>query len=201
MEAWIGPVIIAASVSGIISAAGWWVTFRTSLRLEQMRREEKVHDFQVALRAEISSDLLNLEVADRAAMLAEIAERYTADPHYPVLVPHLASNVVFDAIVKDIHVLPGEVIAPVIHYAQLRQSISRFIDDLRAESAVMLPPDRRLLMFSDYFKMLDRLEALAQNAVATLDRSLKTNRPGVVQSTPGSASGPDGASAAKFEAP
>ena len=73
MNEWIGPAIIAAIVSGIVSAAGWFVNSWQERRLEKGRREEKVHDYQVALRAEIAGDLLNLRVADRAEFLAAVA--------------------------------------------------------------------------------------------------------------------------------
>src|ERR1700754_3468747 len=99
MELWVGPVIVAALVSGLVNAVGWFVTFRQTMRMEQLRRAEKVHDFQVALRAEIESDRLNLEVVDWPAYLEAIKARYAADPHYSVVVPHMASNTIFASIV------------------------------------------------------------------------------------------------------
>jgi hypothetical protein len=199
MEVWIGPAIVAALVSAIVSAIGWFVTFRATLRLEQLRRDEKVHDFQVALRAEIDSDVLTLLVVDRATFLEEISQRYAVDPSYSVLVPQLSSNVVFDAIVKDIPVLPGAVIAPVIHYARLRQTIGQFVEDLRSPSFPTLAGERQLVMYSDYLDMLGRLEALARNALASLDASL--NILGAALPNPKSASGAGGASAERSALP
>lgn len=80
MDAWIGPAIIAALVSASVSAMGWIVTFRATLRLEQLRRDEKVNDFQVALRAEIESDLLNLVVGERSVMLDGVARALRQTP-------------------------------------------------------------------------------------------------------------------------
>ncbi len=193
MEVWIGPAIVAALVSATVSAIGWLVTFRATLRLEQLRRDEKVHDFQVALRAEISSDLLNMVVFDRAELLREIAKSYSEDDNYSVVVPHMADNVIFDAIVSQIHVLPGNVIAPVVHYARLRQTLERFVLDMRAESFADLAADRQLAMYSDYLDSLDRLEALAQAAFVALSSSLGLSSLVEDPSSQGGAPGSDAA--------
>lgn len=188
MDPWVGPAIIAAVVSGVVSAAGWFVTSWQQLRLERQRRAEKVNDFQVALRAEIESDLLQMEGADNAALLAAVRQSYRDSPAYRPFVPHLAANVVFDSLVEEIHVLPGEVIEPIIRYSRQRQVLARFIEDLRNAVNSAVPADRALLMFEDYFDMLDRLELLAGNAVAALDISLNT--PGAGQPARWSASAP-----------
>lgn len=199
MELWVGPAIIAALVSALVSAAGWFVSSWQVQRLDERRRAEKVHDFQVALRAEIASDLLNMLVADRSMFLEEISARYRSDLNYSVVVAHLARNVVFDALVGQIHVLPGEVIAPVIHYARLRQTIERFIEDLRSKHFRTLDSERQLTMYVDYLEMTGRLEALAQEAVASIDQSL--NSPDAGQSIPESASAADAVSAERKASP
>ncbi len=190
MDPWVGPAIIAAIVSGVVSAAGWFVTSWQQLRLERQRRAEKVRDFQIALRAEIATDLITLEVVDRTAYLKEIEARYAADPSYSVVVPHQSANVVFDVVVKEVHILPGEVISQVVMYARLRQIVGRFIDDMRSDSFKGLPAERQLAMYRDYLETLDRLEALAQQAVAALERSLGLSIPDAARPSQSSASGP-----------
>lgn len=187
MDLWIGPAIIAALVSALISAAGWFVTSWQAQRSEARRRDEKVRDFQVALRAEIGSDLLGLQVGNRRDMLGAVAAALEADDSYQPFVPRMAQNLVFDQVVKELHILPGEVIGSVIAYQRLRQSIGHFIEDIR--QAKELPPQRKLLMISDYIDMLDRLEILAINAVAALERSLTPSKPDGDRPTQGSASG------------
>lgn len=188
MELWIGPVIVAAAVSALVSVAGWFVTFQQSVRLEKLRRTERVHDFQVALRAEIASDRLALIVIDHEAYLDEIRARYDADPSYSVVVPHSASNTIFASIVKEIHVLPGEVIGPVVDYARLRETIERFVEDMRGDSFRTLSAERQLLIYADYLRMLERLEILADNALVAINRSL--NIPAEDLPNRSSASGP-----------
>jgi len=188
MDQWVGPAIIAALVSGVVSALGWFVGSWQQRTLERTRRDEKVHDFQVALRAEIASDLLGIAVFDRGALLADVKAQYDAEPGYSVLVPHLASNVIFDAIVGEIHVLPGDVIDPVVDYERLRQTLERFASDMRAASFAQLKPDRQLAMFTDYLGMVQRLEQLARRALVALDNSLGVSNPDVDPSIPPSAS-------------
>lgn len=195
MELWIGPAIVAALVSAIVSAAGWFVTSWQSRLLEERRRDEKVHDFQVALRAEIGSDYLNMIVFDRSRLLAEISRSYDEDENYSVIVPHMATNVIFDAIVKEIHLLPDAVITPIVDYARLRQTLERFVLDMRAEGFARLTADRQLAMYSDYLDTLDRLEALAQGAIAALNLSLGINSPGAVPSSRDAAAAPGAAAA------
>lgn len=199
MDQWIGPAIIAALVSAIVSVLGWIVTSRQAVSLERRRRTEKVHDFQVALRAEIASDRLALIVVDHQAFLAEIRSRYAADPAFSVVVPHSASNTIFLSIVQEIHVLPAAVIGPVVDYSRLRETIERFIEDMRSERFRMLTSERQLAMYADYLDMLARLEILADNALVALNGSL--NIRGEDPPSRLSASAPAGVSKGPDEAP
>ena len=189
MEVWIGPAIVAALVSAFVSAAGWFVSSWQAQRLDERRRDEKVHDFQVALRAEVASDLDNLRTSNRRDIKGEVDAAFRADPAYQPFIPHLAKNVVFEQIVREIHILPDEVIASIIRYSSLRQSIDNFVFDLRRAIEDKLPAARLQLMMRDYLEMLDRLEALAARACGDLDSSLRVNRPGADPS-PGQASAP-----------
>ena len=191
MELWVAPAIIAALVSALVSAAGWFVSSWQAQRLEERRRAEKVHDYQVALRAEIASDLLSLQVGNRAEMLGSFRAILLLEPAHRPILPRLVRNMVFEQFVREIHVLPGRVIAAVIGYQSLRQSIDLFVEDIRAAHNV--DAGRLLLMVSDYVDMLDRLEILATNAIAALEFSLMLSKSDAAPPTRGSASGRDGA--------
>ncbi|MGV3490329.1 MAG: hypothetical protein ACO1OG_03320 [Devosia sp.] len=175
-------------MSGIVSAAGWFVTSWQQTRLERQRRAEKVNDFQVALRAEIASDLLGTIVFDRAAMLASATERYRSGSGYTVLVPHWVPNVIFDAMIDEIHVLPGDVIEPVVNYQRLRQIVLRLAEDMRSSSFGQLPGERQLYMLRDYLGTIERLELLAERALVALDNSLGLSKMDADRLIPPSAS-------------
>lgn len=178
MEPWIGPAIVAAVVSGAVSALGWFVTGWQALRLDERRRTEKVNDFQVALRAEIESELQHLGGTDRGDLLSVVTTRMASDTGYVPFVPKLAGSPVFEALVREIQILPAAVISPVIRYARFRQTVERFVEDLRDPRYGALDGDRRLAMYTDYLAMLDSLEGWASAALAALDASLNSSASG-----------------------
>lgn len=185
----LGLAIVAAVISGLVSLVVVQLDFRQERKAERLRREEKVRDFQIALGAEIASDLLNMKDVDRAHVLAEMSAAFAADPGYAPVAPRIARNLVFDAIVPEIHILPGRVITPVVHYARLRQTLEHFVEDLRSDTYKGLSTERRLLVYSDYLSTYDRLQARAEAAAQTLNDSLGLNRSVGGRSRPGSAKG------------
>jgi hypothetical protein len=50
LEAWIGPAIVAAVISGLVSLTVVQLNFRQERKREGLRRAEKIRDFQIALR-------------------------------------------------------------------------------------------------------------------------------------------------------
>ena len=76
MGGWVGPAIIAAVISSLVSAAGWYVSYWTTIQTDHRRRREKVRDFQIALRAEIRSELHDLRTDDVDQQFALIEGRY-----------------------------------------------------------------------------------------------------------------------------
>ena len=187
MNAWIGPAIVAAVISSVVSAFGWYVSYRTSVGLDRHRRREKVRDFQVALRAEIRSELHDLLAHDQEALLSRIKANYARDAGFSVRVPNPARHAVFEALVGELHLLPETVIDPVILYYRQRDIIEKFVVDLRMPDFSELRPDRQLAMYTDYLELRRHLGELAEIAVLALDSTL--NIQGAGQSAPRSAAG------------
>lgn len=162
----------AAAVSGVLNFLGLVLTALFAvvawLGSRLFERWEKVHDFRVALHAEISSELLNLDAFDLNQHLEDIRGRYAARDDYSVSVPHLAQNVIFDAIVGQIHILPARVIRPVVEYERLRAAVDSFAIDLRDETFRRLSRDRQLEMYAGYIDMRRRLRDLAAQAATAL---------------------------------
>ena len=172
MNTWLGPALIAAVISSLVTAVGWLVNYRTSLGLEKERRLEKVRDFQIALRAEIRSELHHLKEVDFAGNLAKIETRYAKSKDYSVLVTSLVRHVVFDTLVKEIYVLPEAVIDPLILYARQRQIVDQFAADMRIDSFRHTPQAQQLEMYRKYLDLMSHMLRLAQEAVAALDSAL-----------------------------
>ena len=172
MNTWLGPALIAAVISSLVTAVGWLVNYRTSLGLEKERRLEKVRDFQIALRAEIRSELHHLREVDFAANFAKIETRYRESKDYSVLVTSLVQHVVFDTLVSEIYLLPEAVIDPLILYARQRQIVDQFASDMRMESFRHTSQTHQLEMYRKYLDLMAHMLRLAQGAVAALDTAL-----------------------------
>ncbi len=169
MEVWVGPAIVAAFISGLVSLIVVQLNFRQERRADRLRREEKIRDFQIALQAEIRSELANLERFELSALLAEVESRYARDKDYSVVVPRIAENVVFDTVAREIHILPEAVIGPVIFYARQRQVVEQLAEDMREASFKALAPERQLAMYRDYLGMWEVWRDLAAKAEKALE--------------------------------
>jgi hypothetical protein len=176
MNTWIGPALIAAVISSLVTAIGWLVNYRTSLGLEKERRLEKVRDFQIALRAEVRSELPHLREVDFAANFAKIETRYSERKDYSVLVTSMVPHVVFDTLVKEIYLLPEPVIDPVILYARQRQIVDQFASDMRLDSFRHTSQAHQLEMYKNYLDLMTHMRRLAQEALAALETGLGKKR-------------------------
>jgi hypothetical protein len=172
MNTWIGPALIAAVISSLVTAIGWLVNYRTSLGLEKERRVEKVRDFQIALRAEIRSEMHHLDVTRLEEGLAAVESRYRKSKTYSVFVLGIARHVVFENLVKELHVLPEQVIDPVVLYYRQRQLIEQAGLDLRSERFGKCPQAQQLEMYRDYIGLMIYLHTLAQEANRALNGEL-----------------------------
>jgi hypothetical protein len=153
VEAWVGPAIVAAFISGLVSLIVVQLNFRQERRADRLRREEKIRDSQIALRAEVRSELRNLERFDFESLLADVEARYAKDENFSVTIPRLAKHVVFDAIVGEIHILPEAVIDPIVLYIRQRQVVESMAEDMRDPLFRTLTTDRQLAMYRDYLGM------------------------------------------------
>ncbi|HEY5818652.1 MAG TPA: hypothetical protein VIU14_09685 [Mesorhizobium sp.] len=169
MEGWVGPAIVAAVISGLVSLVLVQLNFRQSRRIEQIRRDEKIRDFQIALRAEIRAELLNLSHYDIEAQRSEVRRRYESDPSYSVSVPRPVRQAVFDALISEIHILPEAVIDPVVLFERQRNVVESLAEDMRDASFKMLSREQQLAMYDDYLMMWDTWRSFALNAEAVLN--------------------------------
>jgi hypothetical protein len=169
VAAWIGPAIIAAVISAIVTAAGWFASHASTRRLEAARRNERIQDVQTALRAEIRSQppRLRLFAEQQAAALIDAVRNSGLTP----FVPREPGSFVFEAILAEIHILPTEVIDPVIYYYKQVAALTLFAEDLRSERFDGLGPDRKTAMYSDYIAMGVYALELADKAIDALEDS------------------------------
>ena len=171
MEAWVGPAIVAAVISGLVSVVLVQLNFRQSRRIEQIRRDEKIRDFQIALRAEIRAELLNLEQYEIETHRNEVRGRYERDNGYSVSVARPVRQAVFEALVGDIHILPEDVIDPVVLFARQRNVVESLVEDMRTPTFRTLSKEQQMSMYEDYLRMWETWRDFALNAEAALSGS------------------------------
>ncbi|SEQ86944.1 hypothetical protein SAMN05216548_108149 [Faunimonas pinastri] len=178
---WAGPAVTAAIISSLIAIIGWLVSYRMTRRLETVRRDEKVRDFQIALLAEIRSERHHLATLDLAGDLEHVRAQYAAaEQHgraYAPMVPRIAGPLVFPNVVKEIHILPERTIDPVVLYFRQVQLVERFIEDLRGERFRSLESARQIAMYADYIELMRYWRVMAEQACEALEASLGASRP------------------------
>jgi hypothetical protein len=169
---WIGAVI-AAVISSLVTAFGWYVSDSRERRAEARRRRDKIVDLQKALRAEARSHLMQLEETDLGAELAAMTGRMDADPAFVPFVPRESHDAVYRAVIADIHLLPSEAVEPVVLYHAHVAAMAAFADDLRSPAFAALHPFRRRLMYEDWIGMKRRALDRGRAAVAALDAGVR----------------------------
>jgi hypothetical protein len=192
---WIGPVIVAAAISSLVTVIGWFVSHQTERRSDAARRQEKIRDVQTALLAEIAGNRAQFAEIDLDAHAAEVQARLLQEPDYTPLVPRDAGALVFDAVLADISVLPGETISPVVAYYKQVARIAHFVEDLKGERFVRLPRELKFEMYLDYLGMIRKALRQAQAAEQALAASLSKDRASSPASGPNSPSRSASASA------
>ncbi len=113
---WLGPAVTAAVIAALVTITGWIVTQRNVLRLDRERRAEKVRDVQIAITAEIRSNISRHLDVDLDAHLAAMLARLQSEKAFVPIVPKYHASTIFDALLKEIHVLDGSVIGIVVDY-------------------------------------------------------------------------------------
>ena len=165
---------------GVLGAlVGILLSNALTMLLDVRRRRERITDVQTSLRAEIRSQwrrLAPLDLESRARMIVDKIEA-AADQEldFTPFIPQEDDNVVFESVVDEIHILPNDVIDPVVLYYSQLNTITRFVEDLRSERFARLEADRKVEMYKDYIAMKEQARLFADRAIRALDASLATN--------------------------
>jgi hypothetical protein len=173
MPAWVSSIVVGIlSLLGV--ALGWFVTHRQTRRLDAARRSERIIDVQTALRAEIRSHRRWLEPFDQEQETGRTVAKIIGGEatNFTPFVPREVENFVFDAVVSDIHILPGDVIDPVVLYYRQMHALARMAEDLRSERFDGLDAARKADMYQDYVAMAVYALDLADETIELLNKSL-----------------------------
>jgi hypothetical protein len=179
MPEWLGPAFIAVVVSALVTVAGWFATYRSTRRLEELRRQEKTLDVQTALIAEIRSNMLRFADTDLEALEREVVDRIGSAPKsspYTPFIPKFAHAMIFETVMAELHVLPTETIEDVVSYYKIEYKLSAFADDIRGDAFASLSPERKKLIYSDYVHIIRHAQKTGHAALQALVSSLEGGR-------------------------
>ncbi len=169
LSTWVGPAIVATLIASLVQVIGWWIEHRHERVRQIASRREKIVDVQTAIRAEIRSHrhrLLQFQQID-ASSVPEGA----VDEFLPV-VPGEVRPFVLEAILREIHILPTDVIDPVIVYYRQVEALIKLVEDLRSERFRQISGERRVAMYKDYLAMGVYAAELASDAIAAINQDL-----------------------------
>ena len=162
----------SALIAVIGALVGILLTNGIKLVLDARARTERVRDIQTALRAEIRSHRRALEVFLDDERAEQAIAGIANGPDVTPFVPREISPFVFEAVVGDIHILPGAVIDPIVLYYRQWQTLAATIEDMREPSFRELSQPRKAAVYRDYLAVGAYAVELAKDAVDAINLSL-----------------------------
>ncbi len=167
--------VVAAIVSAAVTALGWFASHWSEKRLDTQRRIEKIVDVQTALLAEIESNLTRYEEIDldrhTTQMVGRIMQK-SKGRNFTPFVPRYATEIVFEAMLADIHILPTETIDDVVAYYKQEYKLRELVEDLRSDRYHELEQDRKARIYEDYVWQIKTVLVTGEGARSALRASL-----------------------------
>ena len=152
-----------ALIAGLVIATGWLATAIFAETERAARKAERTRDFHKALFAEIQNALSVFYGEGQAEPHArDLIGRMEADPSFVPFIPQEHHARVFEALAKDIEVLPRQTIDTVVAFYSHVAAIAALAEDMRGPGFRRLPQDRRIALYRHYIDMRLRAFAVGQ---------------------------------------
>ena len=167
--------VVAALVSAVVTAFGWYASHWSEKRLETLRRDEKIVDVQTALLAEIESNLSRYAEIDLDSHAAQMHRKIMANrgrTRFTPFVPKDITENVFEAFLANIDILPTVTIRDVVAYYKQEYKLRELVEDLRSDKYDRLSQERKARVYADYIWQIKTVLTDGEQAEATLLQSL-----------------------------
>jgi hypothetical protein len=175
MDGWIESAVIAVVISSLVTVAGWYIALNHERRREAERRQERIWDYQTALLSDIrstSAQFAHVDIDRHLADVVSLIQHAPDDRPYTPFVPRAPGSIMWNSIAQEVHILPNEVIDPVVLFFSQLETIRLFAEDLRTERFAQLEKHRKTAMYSDYIRMWKLASRQAEEAQEALRAAL-----------------------------
>ena len=175
MSGLLDTAVVAAIVSAAVTALGWFASHWSEQRLETQRRIERIVDVQTALLAEIESNLTRYEEINLDRHTTDMVRKITRKGQgksFTPFVPRYATEIIFEAMLADIHILPTETIDDVVAYYKQEYKLRELVEDLRSDRYHELEQDRKVRIYEDYVWQIKTVLITGEEARSALRSSL-----------------------------
>ncbi len=187
MPSLLDTAILAAIVSAAVTALGWYASHWSQQRLDDKRRIEKIVDVQTALLAEIESNLTRFDEIDldkhADQMVGRIMQK-ASRANFTPFVPRYATEIIFEAMLADIHILPTETIDDVVAYYKQEYKLRELVEDLRSSRYQEIEQDRKARIYRDYVWQIKTTLITGEQARNALRSSLGLPQPAALLNNP-----------------
>lgn len=175
---------ISALIGAIVVLIGWFFASYRERRQRKFSRQERIRDVQRAIYAEIRAHIAALKRDEldeyRNNMIEKMRGKDGKGRDFIPLIPSERNDMIFKAIVNEIHILPRSSIDPVaLYYSQL-SAISALIDDLRSPEFKDMDRGRRIQMYSDYIDMKKEALDLGEEAMLMIATYARGGRDAII---------------------
>ena len=187
MPSLLDTAILAAIVSAAVTALGWYASHWSQQQLDDKRRIEKIVDVQTALLAEIESNLTRFDEIDldkhADQMVGRIMQK-ASRANFTPFVPRYATEIIFEAMLADIHILPTETIDDVVAYYKQEYKLRELVEDLRSSRYQEIEQDRKARIYRDYVWQIKTALITGEQARNALRDSLGLPQPAALLNNP-----------------
>lgn len=159
--------LLAAALSALVAVALWMGNNWWERRQAEIRRQEKTNDLMRALLAEIEAYVYLLALDDLDALLAVMTSQMQSasrDRPFVPVVPRESHDSVYRAFLAEIHILPGEVVNPVVRYYNQISAIANFAADMSTDRFAGISGDRMAAMYRHFIVMKQIARKMGERA-------------------------------------
>lgn len=179
--------LLAAALSAAVAVTLWFGNNWVERRQAEARRQEKTNDLMRALLAEIEAYVYLLALNDLEAHLTMMTHQMQGAPRdrpFVPIVPRESHDSVYRAFLDEIHILPGEVVNPVVRYYNQVNAIANFAADMATDRFAGISGDRMAAMYHHFIVMKQIALKMGERARRRLREKLDLeyepfNAPGV----------------------